>query len=75
MIELVLENPNKYGLETQKLREINKLVDSPGAVYILMLILIPQEGLPGTRSESHTQVKQRFLGTNHWVKSMWDFQV
>lgn len=31
-------------------------VDSPGAVCILMLITLPQEGLPGTGSESRTQV-------------------
>jgi hypothetical protein len=31
------------------------IVDSPDAVCILMLIQLLQEGLPGTRSESHTQ--------------------
>jgi hypothetical protein len=30
-------------------------VDSPGSVCILMLSQLPQEGLPGTRSELRTQ--------------------
>jgi hypothetical protein len=29
-------------------------MDSPGAVCILMLIQFPQEGLLGTRCDSHT---------------------
>jgi hypothetical protein len=32
------------------------IVECPGAVYILMLIPLPKEGLPRRRSESHTQV-------------------
>lgn len=31
------------------------VVGNPGAVCILMLTQLPQEGLPGTSSESHTQ--------------------
>lgn len=34
----------------------NACVDCPGSVCILMLITLPKGRLPGTRSESHTQV-------------------
>ena len=40
------------------------VVDSPGAVCILMLIPLPQEGLPGIRSESGTQVTSCELSPN-----------
>jgi hypothetical protein len=57
------------------------VVDSPEAVCVLMLIQLPQEGLPGMRSESCTQVissetypkedfKEPITGA-----SRWDFQV
>jgi hypothetical protein len=34
---------------------VGSVVDYPGAGCILMLILLPQEGLPETKSESLTQ--------------------
>lgn len=46
--------------QTEKQTELLSM-DSPGAVCILMLILLPQNRLPGTRSEAQRTWKANDL--------------